>query len=181
MNTKKCPKCDEVKSVDEFYKNSQTKDGLKCYCKDCCKSDNKKREPKYKQMRKQYREDNKYEVREHKRKYYQNNKDTINAQNMAWAKTLKGRFSTYKNQAKYRGIGFYLTEDDFGVLWQIPCHYCGSDIDTIGIDRIDSKGDYIVDNVVPCCTTCNLMKLDLNANVFLTHIEKIYTHKKETV
>lgn len=35
MVTKKCPKCGETKSTDEFYKNGLTQDGLQIYCKDC--------------------------------------------------------------------------------------------------------------------------------------------------
>lgn len=30
-----CKKCQETKSVTEFYKNSRNKDGLCCYCKKC--------------------------------------------------------------------------------------------------------------------------------------------------
>ena len=33
--TKRCSKCEEVKSVEEFYKHSQTRDGLYPSCKQC--------------------------------------------------------------------------------------------------------------------------------------------------
>lgn len=32
---KRCPRCGETKAVTEFYKNSRTADGLRCYCKPC--------------------------------------------------------------------------------------------------------------------------------------------------
>lgn len=32
---KRCPRCGETKSVDEFYKNSHEKDGLSTWCKEC--------------------------------------------------------------------------------------------------------------------------------------------------
>lgn len=32
---KVCPKCKESKLLSQFYKNKNTKDGLKCDCKDC--------------------------------------------------------------------------------------------------------------------------------------------------
>ena len=32
---KKCSKCKELKSVDDFHKNKATKDGLNAYCKVC--------------------------------------------------------------------------------------------------------------------------------------------------
>lgn len=43
MKTKKCPKCGEIKSINEFYKSGQTKDGLKCYCKVCTATDARNR------------------------------------------------------------------------------------------------------------------------------------------
>lgn len=42
-----------------------------------------------------------------------------------------------------------------------------------GIDRIDSTKGYIAGNVVPCCETCNVMKLDATATAFLLQVSKI--------
>ena len=39
---KRCSKCGEVKSVEEFYKNKCHKDGLHNYCKICTREINKK-------------------------------------------------------------------------------------------------------------------------------------------
>jgi hypothetical protein len=38
MNTKICVKCKEVKSLDDFHKNSRSSDGLHSYCKECNKA-----------------------------------------------------------------------------------------------------------------------------------------------
>ena len=35
METKKCPSCNESRTLDCFSKNSSTKSGLSCYCKIC--------------------------------------------------------------------------------------------------------------------------------------------------
>lgn len=43
METKKCPKCNEVKSTSEFHKNASAKDGLQNYCKTCLSSASKDR------------------------------------------------------------------------------------------------------------------------------------------
>jgi hypothetical protein len=181
MNTKVCRKCGIEKSVDEFYKCDvkRNRDGFRSYCIECGKNDNKKREPKYKEMRRQYRAEHKDEMKAHKREYYEKNKDSILAQNKDWRNTPKGRYTTYRNGAKFRNMEFNLTEDEFNIYWQVPCHYCGSDIDTIGIDRVDSTIGYNMSNIVPCCTICNMMKMDLDSKVFLTQIEKIYQHKKD--
>lgn len=34
-NHKLCPKCNKVKSLDDFHKRSKSKDGLQPYCKEC--------------------------------------------------------------------------------------------------------------------------------------------------
>ena len=47
-----------------------------------------------------------------------------------------------------------------------------------GIDRVDSNLGYEINNVVPCCKTCNLMKNVHSENDFLQHILKIYKFKK---
>lgn len=38
METKICGKCGKELSIDNFYKDKSTKDGLHNYCKDCIKS-----------------------------------------------------------------------------------------------------------------------------------------------
>lgn len=35
MKTKRCPKCEKVKPIDDFYKNKSRKDGFACWCKNC--------------------------------------------------------------------------------------------------------------------------------------------------
>lgn len=35
VQTKKCPKCNEVKSLDEFYQDRSTSKGLSSWCKQC--------------------------------------------------------------------------------------------------------------------------------------------------
>lgn len=46
--TKHCPKCDQAKPLDDFYKNASTKDGRQVWCKPCWKADcaaRKERDP----------------------------------------------------------------------------------------------------------------------------------------
>lgn len=45
-----------------------------------------------------------------------------------------------------------------------------------GLDRVDSSKEHISSNIVPCCTTCNTMKMSLSQKEFLTHVKKIYHH-----
>lgn len=46
-----------------------------------------------------------------------------------------------------------------------------------GLDRLDSNRGHTPDNVVPCCHTCNWMKMALGVEEFLAHIERIYNHR----
>lgn len=44
-----------------------------------------------------------------------------------------------------------------------------------GIDRIDSSKGYVIDNVVPCCTICNVAKNDYTLEEFVGWIKNINT------
>lgn len=89
--------------------------------------------------------------------------------------TRRGKYQDYKNTAKKRGIEFKLTEEEFLLFWQKPCRYCGSEMITIGLDRVDSDMGYIIDNIVPCCRTCNWMKKNIPKEIFIEHCRKIVT------
>ena len=39
MKTKECKKCGISKGTSDFYKRAKSKDGLRCYCKECEISD----------------------------------------------------------------------------------------------------------------------------------------------
>lgn len=83
------------------------------------------------------------------------------------------RYSNYKVTAKGRGIVFDLTKEEFLSFWQKPCTYCGGEILTIGLDRVNNNKGYSLDNVVPCCIICNVMKLNFSRDIFIEHCEKI--------
>jgi hypothetical protein len=80
--------------------------------------------------------------------------------------------------ATKRDIPWLLSEGDFESFWQQNCSYCGSEIETIGIDRIDNDGPYVLDNCKPCCSTCNKMKLDLSEEKFIEMIINIKNNLK---
>ena len=46
------------------------------------------------------------------------------------------------------------------------------------MDRIDSNKGYEIDNVRPCCWSCNYMKNNLNENEFYDKIKKIINNLK---
>ena len=87
--------------------------------------------------------------------------------------TPKGRYIMIRKSAKKRGYGFSLTMDEFMAFWNKPCFYCEDPINGIGLDRINNSEGYEIKNVVPCCQTCNLMKLVASSEDFINQCRKI--------
>jgi len=132
---KTCTKCGETKPTTEFNKRSDARGGLRNQCKSCKKAHNKA--------------------------YHEANREEIKARKKAYRGTPAGKFSEYKRGAKFRNIPFLMEFQQFEGLWQKPCYYCGAEIKTIGLDRVDNDGPYHIDNVVPCCWPCNESKRTL--------------------
>ena len=91
-------------------------------------------------------------------------------------KNPMARYGHYKDGAAIRGLVFNLTGPEFWSFWQKPCTYCGSDIETIGLDRIDPSQGYFFENVTPCCARCNEMKLADDLDTWVSHMKKILQH-----
>jgi hypothetical protein len=92
-----------------------------------------------------------------------------------WRATDNGRYCAKKGQAKWRGIKFNLTLEEYiNITRNRECWYCGEKYDVLTIDQIRPGEGYIIDNSAPCCLTCNVMKNDLSEMDFLKHIIKIY-------
>jgi hypothetical protein len=141
-----CTKCSTQKNQGEFPRDSSKKSGYAGQCKTC---------------RRQYREDNKAALAESRRKY---------------RSRPENRYKTYKESAVYRGYEWLLSNTEFMVFWKQPCVYCDSEIETIGLDRIDPTLPYKAGNIESCCSSCNRMKSDLTRTEFLSHVNKIQKH-----
>lgn len=105
------------------------------------------------------------------------------------AKTL---FSEYRKSARVRGYEFNISFDKFKeLIISSKCYYCGSNesrqrkdestnfvLSYMGIDRLMNDIGYVDNNIVPCCSTCNYMKKDMDVDVFLNLIKIIYKNRK---
>jgi len=194
---KECMKCHKLKLGKFFYKVLERTDGLSCYCKTC--DARYARDRKY-DYRDNYRTEEeldtiiktcsscniekllKFFIKESRSKDGISNicKDCSNKKNKLYKNTKKGRLATYKIGAKKRNIEWSLSDKEFYKYWQSNCTYCDDKIKTIGLDRIDSTIGYQLDNIVPCCFTCNSMKKTASLNDFKKHIEKIYRKLNDT-
>lgn len=129
----------------------------------------------------------------HLRRGYTKSCGCLNKENVENKKLFTGLASMralirrYKMQAKRRGYSFNLKDEQFAEITQKDCFYCGAKPNNIskgdrcngiyvynGIDRINSKKGYTLDNIVPCCRICNRAKSDLTFKEFKEWIEKVY-------
>lgn len=98
-------------------------------------------------------------------------------------------YSTYKRQALKRGYAFEISFEDFLEIIQKDCNYCGDppsncfksngrELYYNGLDRVINNMHYTIDNVVPCCGTCNMMKNKFDRTEFLQKLQKIINYQK---
>ncbi|APC25760.1 HNH endonuclease [Only Syngen Nebraska virus 5] len=82
---------------------------------------------------------------------------------------IKGySYSAYKYIM--RNKNFQLTKEQYDILRQGNCTYCGrtcSKTHTNGIDRVDNDRGYVLDNCVSCCGSCNIAKGMMNVEEFI--------------
>lgn len=141
--TKSCsnPSCTQVnpQPIDSFHKDRSNKNGIVSMCKACISNRDK--------LRRQAG-------------------DKRGA--LASRKSIRkptARFLHAKCISRYSGLGheWELTiEQWWGLIDGQVCHYCGGALPESGkaLDRKDNTRGYYIDNVVPCCRTCNEIKLD---------------------
>ena len=156
---KKCGRCGEIKLVSEFYKNTNGgKNGLQSYCKTCkdiCNTNYRKNSLKCQERMKKY---------DKKRR-----------------QSMHGKYLRYRQKAKERDYVFALSEIDFALLISSPCYYCGKLQENFnGVDRVDNRRGYILDNCVSCCEDCNKMKMTRTKEEFIMKCKKI-TEKQEVM
>lgn len=97
------------------------------------------------------------------------------------------QYNQTKNKALKRNKTFDLTYEQYKEIATKDCQYCGAKpyekysqvknstkIKLNGIDRVDTKKGYTMENCVPCCGVCNTMKMDRSLDEFLTKISEIY-------
>jgi len=150
-----CPACDEKKEPREFQVDRHKRSGLFTYCKECGNS----------RSRVYSKENN--EKQRARAKKYKNEK----------GETPEYRYGQYKSDAIKIGREFSLSFEQFFTFWQKDCSYCGGEIKTIGLDRVNSKVGYEIDNIVPCCFDCNRLKSNRVLEEWLSKMEKILKFK----
>lgn len=65
----------------------------------------------------------------------------------------------YRLKDKNKNRGNDVTVDFLRSEIQKGCVYCG-DMEKVGLDRLDNSKGHTRDNVVPCCSSCNSVRMD---------------------
>jgi hypothetical protein len=102
---------------------------------------------------------------------------------------LNNLYLSYKRSASRRKLNFNISINEFKIFTKRGCFYCGTPPIQIhgdkrynggyiynGIDRKDNTIGYEIKNCVSCCKICNILKMTLSAEEFLSHVERIYNH-----
>lgn len=99
-------------------------------------------------------------------------------------KSGEAAFNLVLRKYKGRNREFALTAEEFRKLTKGNCFYCNRCPSAVqrtaageyvynGIDRVDSSLGYTTENCVPCCTRCNVMKMDAPKTDFIQHCKRI--------
>lgn len=88
-------------------------------------------------------------------------------------KPLKYYKTSYISNARRAGHIWSLLDNEFLVLLQASCNYCGV-YPAEGVDRVNSDIGYIKDNCVSCCRDCNWAKSAYTLEEFNQQIEVLF-------
>lgn len=71
------------------------------------------------------------------------------------------RYTMLKSYAKKKEHPFTINKQEYFELISKPCYYCKNSLleeTGGGLDRIDNNKGYVIENVLPCCGTCNKIR-----------------------
>jgi len=173
--TKLCPKCNQIKEITEYYKDSSKKDNLRHVCKEC---DNK-RSHQYRQnktVKEKYREIAKNWAQKPE------NKAASKIYSLKWRTNHpeQNLWTRSRNRAKTKNIEFAIKIED--IIIPEVCPILGiklgptstSSENAPSLDRIDSSKGYIKENIQVISKRANTLK----NNGTIEEFEKILTHLK---
>lgn len=116
-------------------------------------------------------------------------------------RSMLSRMQSYKSGAKVRNLAWEITYEQFVKVSTGNCFFCNAmpklwdcvsnspsvrkDCPNInpadylirfnGIDRLNSKLGYVIDNIVSCCVHCNRAKSDMTYNEFVDHVQRMHS------
>lgn len=140
---KQCRHCGQMKEYTEFTNRAASEDGKDSYCQICCNTRNKR-----------YQAKNRQKFLAQQKRYREKTASTTRI----YRQTPGPRFAQGRASAVRRGLDWQITFESFVDLISRPCFYCEKSLVAEAghsLDRIDNAKGYSLDNVLPCCGTCN--------------------------
>lgn len=117
--------------------------------------------------------------------YYQRNRKTLLEKKREYGKqnpeklkerreSTKNRYSALKSRCKRLKKFLSISFEEYAEIVKNDCFYCGGILPPagFGLDRIDSSLGYTINNVLPCCRVCNVLKNDKSVLELLEHLPK---------
>ena len=92
---------------------------------------------------------------------------------------IKQKFTDYKKRAIKEDRSWELCYNDFTKLLRQGCYYC--DGRGGGIDRVDNRLGYTLDNSVSCCRRCNMMKSDMSLKDFVYRCQQVAANSQKSL
>lgn len=149
---KTCSICGISKNISEYHKKSNSKDGLRSWCRECASARDK-----------EYRRKNREKINKQRRESRQNNPQKYKDEMRRWVEANPNRKNEFeaKRRASKRDNGIYkILKRDLERLYASPCIYCGS-VERITADHViplSRGGTHGIGNLVPACIKCNINK-----------------------
>ena len=153
-NHKKCNKCEEIKPINDFYKNKKSPDGLQYMCKECkkeysrqhqivnkeqcieaCRRWKSNNREKCIEYDRRYRLSNKEKCMEATRRWRLANPEQRREANRRWRAYNRDYYIEYsknykrKYPLKRKAIKMVETAIKSGIISRHPCEICGSEYD----------------------------------------------------
>lgn len=106
---------------------------------------------------------------DNQKKWRNDNPDKVNEFNKMRRTDSKYKLKYYKDRSKRSNIKWELTDEEAFEYFKLCCYFCGCDCGETGngIDRLNNKNGYTVNNTVSCCEICNMMKGNLSEYIFI--------------
>ena len=162
MEKKVCTGCNKEKSLTEYHKRRNAKDGFKSACKECRNAQSKK-----------YYQENKEKVKATHKKWQKENPEKVKAYSKKWEKEnpekarASKRLKDSKRRAQKRNTQVEVITDELLKEYWIKknidpqrCFYC-EDRPYEHLEHcipLSRGGTHTKDNLVPACASCNLSK-----------------------
>jgi len=112
-------------------------------------------------------------------------KEWIAARTLPDKQALKNRYlQAYRQSASRRELEWSLVDSLFFEIIKKNCHYCGvapstelkrnnQQLTVNGVDRRNNGIGYTLENVVPCCKTCNYLKKSMPYGEFVAYLDRV--------